>query len=287
MAIQEIKDPRTRKTYQEASGVVSGVFYNELKTIKSYPNEKTGKAWTPTHSVNIVVDGDKISLGLFEKTDQRPDLRCKDADEKYHNLAKGAEVSIVVEEGEPYNGKPQYNARSGDVLILTPAPAQAANVPSGGAPSAPYQKKDYTGVKVGHAVNVALNVLGLAEAEEIIAAAKEANDLTEKLRAEYKEKNPDLSDYDLGASVGHAVLSASSYVETVSAIEEYARQTLDIIAPAITEYIKAQSEPTKPAAVKTPTKPKQKPKAAPAKAKEEPTEAADSGFDDMEDSIPF
>lgn len=291
MAIEQLKDPRTKKPYLAASGTVGAVFYNEVKTLKSYPNEKTGVAWTPTHSITVVVDGDRINLGLFEKTDKRPLQRCKDENDNYHDLAKGAEVNIVVTEGEPYNGKPQYSARSGDVLILTPAPAQAANAPTSGAAAAPYQKKDMTGVKVGHAINVAINVLGLATAEELIEAAKAANDLTEKLRAEWKEKNPSLSDYDLGAMVGQAVLSASSYVESVDTIEEYARQTLEVVAPAVTEYIKAQSEPAKPKApaVKTPAKKTTKaPAKAPAKVVEpETTGGASSGFDDMDEDIPF
>lgn len=286
MAIVEQKDPRTRKTFLEASGVVSAVYLNQLKNPKTYDGGK-GQSWTPTHSVSIVVDGDKISLGLFEPTDKRPNPTAKDAEDNWHPLAKGAEVSIVVTRGEDYNDKPQYSAFSSDVLILTPAPAEAAN--TAGSPSgAPYQKKDMTGVKVGHAINIALNVLGLAEADEIIAAAKEANDLTEKLRAEYKEKNPSLSDYDLGASVGQAVLSASSYVESVAEIEAYARQTLDVIAPAVTEYVKAQSAPAKPKApaVKTPAK-KTTPKRAPAKVPAGDSQDNPSGFDDMDDDIPF
>lgn len=280
--ITEQKDPRTKKTFLEASGVIQAVYLNELKNPKTYPGTK-GQSWTPTHSVALVVDGDKISLGLFEKTDKRPAPSAKDADDNYHALVVGAEVSVVITRGEDYNDKPQYSAFSSDVLILVPAPAQAAA--TSGAAAAPYQKKDMTGVKVGHAINVAINVLGLSTAEELIEAAKAANDLTEKLRAEWKEKNPSLSDYDLGAMVGQAVLSASSYVESVDTIEEYARQTLEVIAPAVTEYIKAQAEPVKPKApaVKTPAKKTPAKKAAvPVKA-----EAADSGFDDMDSDVPF
>lgn len=280
MAIVEQKDPRTKKTFMEASGVVQAVYLNELKNPKTYPGTK-GQAWTPTHSISIVVDGDKISLGLFEKTDKREGPTAKDADDNWHPIAKGAEVSVVVTRGEDYNDKPQYSAFSSDVLILVPAPAQAASG-SGGSAAAPYVKKDMTGVKVGHAINVAINVLGLATADELIEAAKAANDLTEKLRTEWKEKNPSLSDYDLGAMVGQAVLSASSYVESVDTIEEYARQTLEVVAPAVTEYIKGQSEPKKTVAVKTPAK-KAPAKKAPAKAET----AAPSGFDDMDDDIPF
>lgn len=280
--ITEQKDPRTKKTFLEASGVIQAVYLNELKNPKTYPGTK-GQSWTPTHSVALVVDGDKISLGLFEKTDKRPAPSAKDADDNYHALAVGAEVSVVITRGEDYNDKPQYSAFSSDVLILVPAPAQAAA--TSGAAAAPYQKKDMTGVKVGHAINVALNTVGLCDPEDIIKAAKEANDLTEKLRAEYKEKNPSMSEYDLGASVGQAVLSASQYVDSIAEIEDFARQTLDVIAPAVQEYIKGQAEPKKTVAVKTPAKPKAKPK-TPVKV-EAPEPQGPTGFDDMDSDIPF
>lgn len=284
MAIKEIQDARTKKVSLEASGLVQAVYLNELKNPKTYPGTK-GQSWTPTHSVALVVDGDKISLGLFEKTDKRPAPSAKDIDGNYHSLSVGAEVSVIITRGEDYNDKPQYSAFSSDVLILTPAPAQAAA--TAGSPSgAPYQKKDMTGVKVGHAINVALNTVGLCDPEDIIKAAQAANDLTEKLRAEYKEKNPSMSEYDLGASVGQAVLSASQFVESIAEIEDFARQTLDVIAPAVTEYIKSQSEPKKTVATKTVAKKTAPKKATPAKPAVE-DDSSGSGFDDMDDSIPF
>ncbi len=281
MAIAEQKDPRTKKTFLEASGLVKGVYLNELKTLKSYAGDK-GTVWTPTHSVNLVIDNDRISLGLFEKTDKRPHPRVKDADDNYHDLAIGAEVSVVIERGDDYNGKPQYNARLGDVLILTPAPAAAPAAAAGGA-QASYKPKDMTGVKVGHATNVAINVLGLATAEVLIEAAKDAHELTERLNAEYKAKTG-ASDYEVGASVGQAVLSASRFVDSVAEIEKYARLTLDVVTPAVTEFIKnaGKKEETPKEAAPAKPKGKAKPKAEPAK-----TGATSSGFDDMDSDIPF
>jgi len=286
MAIEQQKDPRTKKPFLEASGNVKGVYLNELKVIKTYPGTK-GQSWTPTHSINLVIDDDRISLGLFEKTEKRPIPRAKDADGNYHDLAAGAQVSVVIEEGEPYNNKPQYKAVLGDVLILEPAPVKEA-APAAGAQQASYKPKDMTGVRVGHATNVAINALGLASAEEIIAAAKEAHELTERLNAEYKEKNPKASDYDIGASVGQAVLSASRFVDKVSDIEQFARITLDEIVPAVTEFVKNGNVPKEEVKAPAAKPQKGKAKAAPAKS-ESPSGASDgpSGFDDMDDDIPF
>lgn len=279
MAIEQQKDPRTKKPFLEASGNVKGVYLNDLKVIKTYPGTK-GQSWTPTHSINVVIDDDRISLGLFEKTEKRPTPRAKDADGNYHDLAAGARVSVVIEEGEPYNGKPQYKAVLSDVLILEPAPVKEA-APAGAA-QASFKPKDMTGVRVGHATNVAINVLGLATPEELIEAAKEAHELTERLNAEYKEKNPKASDYDIGASVGQAILSASRFVDKVSDIETFARQTLDVVSPAVTEFVKGGKEAPAPAPA-----PKAKGKAKATATKEAPVKEAPSGFDDMDDDIPF
>lgn len=288
MAITEQKDPRTKKTFLEASGVVSGVYFNEIEADKrkTYNGTKLGQVWRPTHRINLVVDGERISLGMKDFEGKEPQLRCKDADDNWQDVVRGAEVSIVVTTNGEYNGKPNYQASAGDVIVTKVAPTNSAPAASGAA-STPFQKKDMTGVRVGHAINVAMNVLGLADADELIEAAKKANDLTEKLRAEFKEKNPSMSDYDVGASVGQAVLSASSYVENVEDIEEYARQTLEVIAPAVTEYIKEQSAPKKEAkVVKTPAAKKTAAKkAAPApKPEPEPEVELDGDFND---DIPF
>lgn len=278
MAVVEQKDPRSRKTFLEAAGFIKGAYLNEIPEAqrKTYPGEK-GQVWAPTHRINLVIGEDRISLGLFEQTDKKKTPRAKDTEGNYHDLAVGAEVSVVVTRGDDYNGKPQYSARLNDVLIVTPAPVKD----SGGGAAKEYKPKDMTGVRVGHAVNAAINTLGLAKPEELIEAAKEVHDLTEKLVAEYKEKNPKMSEYDLGASVGQAILSASRFVDSVQEIEAYARATLDVVAPAITEYIKGAKEDAPAPAPAPAAKPKGKAKAAPAPA------PAASGFDDMDDDIPF
>lgn len=284
MAIAEQKDSRTRKTFLEANGTVTGVYYNELKDIKSYPGKQAGQVWTPTHRVTLVVDQDRIQMGLFEKTEKRPEIRCKDADDNYHTLAVGAQVSIVITEGEPYNGKPQYQAKSGDVLILKPAPEKAA-APTGGNSGGGFQKKNMIGVKVGHSINVAFAFLGEDDTDTLIETAKKAHALTEKLAAEHKAANPELSDYDIGASVGQAVLSAAAISSDFKTLEAVARATLTIVAPAVREFIEESQNAPEPSKKAT-TPAKKSVRKNVKQADPEPADEPESGFDDMDDA-PF
>lgn len=285
MAIQEQKDPRTKKTFLEASGIVSGLYFNEIEADKrkSYPGKQAGQMWTPTHRINLVVDGDRISLGMKDFEGKEPQLRCKDADDAWQDVVRGTEVSIVVTTNGEYNGKPNYQAGAGDVIVTKVAPA-GAGASGGGAPAAQsYQKKDMTGIHTGHAINVAIKVVGIEDADALIAAAQEAHALTEKLRAEYKAKWPDMSDYDLGASVGQAVLSAADFFDEIALIEPWARQTLDVIAPAVKKFIASTKEATPSKQQVTPAK-----KTTKAKPTTKPTpEPEPSGFDDFDDDIPF
>ena len=285
MALEEFKNPKTRKVEYIISGVVSAIYFNELKTKKDYG--KDGKSWVPTHSVNIVVDGDKVGLGLTDKEV----IRVKDTDNNYHDLLKGMEITIPVTIGD-YNGKPQYSGFSSGVTIVSmDGVAQAAQ--SGGFKQpATTTKRDMSGVHTGHAINVAMNVLAdVEDTDAIVEAAKQAHDLTTKLKEEYAEKNPSMSDYDLGAMVGQSVLSASHYVESVEDIEEIARQTLDEVVPQVSEYIKGgKSTPKKTVAKKTVAK-----KTVVKKSKEATSERVDDedipdqSFNQSigEDDIPF
>lgn len=242
MTIEKIKDPRTRREVTFVVGKIEGVYFNALKNIKTYsgPNGP----WTPTHNVSIVVDGTRIGFGLTEKDA----INSQDADGNYHKLDRGMEVSVEITEQEEYEGKTQYKSKASKVTVLdatAEAPAQTSGAKA-------YTKKDMSGVHTGHAINVAMNILGdVEDVQAIIETAKKAHTLTTKLKMEYQTNNPDMSEYDVGAMVGQSVLSASHYVEAVEDIEGIARQTLDEVVPAVSEYVKeASKESKKPAVVK-------------------------------------
>lgn len=281
MAVELIRDPRTRKEVTFISGKIDGVFFNELKQQKTYagPNGP----WTPTHSASIIVDGDRVSFGLTDKEK----INSKDADGNYHELTRGMEVSVEITEVGEYNGKPTYNSKASRVTVLDVSGAQQPQQSSGGGKQQSFQKKDMSGVHTGHAINVAINVIGsLDDAGKIINYAKKAHDLTTSLKKEYAEKNPSLSDYDVGAMVGQSVLSASHYADTVAEIEPLARQTLDEIVPSVSEYVKGgEKEPVQ--AKKTTAKTTKTTKTTKKQVTGAPMEDDEIPEDAYEDDIPF
>lgn len=286
MSINKTKDPRTKKEITLVEGPITGIFLNELKTIKTYAND-----WTPTHSVNLLVDGTKIGLGLTDKEK----VSAKDADESWHDLEKGMEVSVLVTEGD-YQGKPQYNAMPKDVLVVNASVPESKQSSAPASGKAAYTKRDTSGVSTGHAINVAFNVLegeAVDNPDGVVELAKKAHDLTVKLKAEYTEKNPDMSEYDLGAMVGQSILSASRITDFDS-IEAVARETLESIVPAVSAYVKGNDKPVpeKKAVAKKAAPKKTAAKKGNAEVPQEPdeflTDTVGNASPDFDDSdIPF
>lgn len=285
MAIESYKT-RTG-TELVAEGILKGVYLNELKEKKDYGTG--GKSWVPTHSVNIIVDDDKIGLGLTDKDV----IRCKDSDGNYHDLVKGQKVSVVVTEKGEYNGKMQYSGFTKDVIILENV-SQSDNDQQGAKSGGGGFKKDMSGVESGHAINCAIGLLAGDAADSpdaVIELAKKFHDLTKALKAEYAKKYPEVSDYDIGARVGQAVLSATQIVSEFEDVEGIARQTIEVISPAMLEYVKAVPEEEKaPAQVKKTAAKKAPAKKAAPKKESEPVDDADipdTAFEDLDDDIPF
>lgn len=283
-------------------GKVDGFYINEIPAdkIKSYAG-KDG-AWTPTHRYNLVVAGERISLGMGDKdgVSDRQQIRSKDNDGNYHTLAKGLEVSVEVTENGEYNGKTQYQATASKVVVLdaTGAVQTVARAASGGAPQQAYtaKPKDTTGISTGHAINGAMNFLLTWGVEpnndNIVRYATSVHNITEKMKAAGKIKYPDMSEYDLGAMVGHSVLNACKLVGTdqdfESGVEGIAGDFLENVVPVVQKHIKDGK--AAPAAPKTTRAAPKKPSATKAKAVQEQVVEADSvnpSFDDMDDDIPF
>lgn len=249
MALETFTNPRTRQEENIISGIVEAVYFNELKNIKTYTNN--GRSWTPTHSVTLIIDGDRVQLGLTDKSV----VRAKDLKGNYQDLVRGVEVTIPVNVGS-YDGKPQYSGKASETTIVDSSGAveQVDNSSKGGNKSFSDPKR-MEGIAVGHAVNVAINVVGsLDNPEAIIDAAKEAHTLTTRLKEKYASENTGMSEYDVGARVGQAILSASHFADDVKGIEALAIQTLNIIVPEVEAFVKGASEETKDEPEKATTK---------------------------------
>lgn len=302
MAITKHVDPKTRKPFLMAEGTVTGAYVNDIKEVKTYsgPNGP----WTPTKRLSIVVDGTRIDLGMSEKDK----IRAKDVDDNYQDVVKGVEVSVVVEENGEYQGKTQYKAKTSGITVLdiskaeapTKAGAPAAGGQAGGQTS--FKPKDMTGVRVGHAINGALNYVlsngidydmpGLVDIAKVVDAA------TDNVRATYAADNPGMSDYDVGAASGHAVLNACRMVgeaDNLQVLQDeiitLANALLSEVVPTISEHIKEGAKAPAPKATKvvpakkaaTRAKPLPKPAVDEAPDLQEPDRFAD--MDD--DPIPF
>ena len=290
------------KEYLIASGIVTGAYVNDIPPDKIKTYQGPNGAWTPNKRLKIVVDGVDISLGMADKDS----IRAKDADGNYHDIVKGVEVSVEVTENGEYNGKPQYNAKVSGITVLDVSNAQAtakAGGASQGQAAQPFKAKDMTGIQVGHAINGALSYItsnGLEiDNDFIVAVAKVVNEATEDVRTVYKQRNPGMNDYDLGAATGHAVLNAcrlvaeSEVAELKGNLVTVAFDLLDNVVAPITEYIKqgqkAPEAKASPVAAKKAATSKAKilPKATPKPSVEDERPEPPDAFDEFDDDVPF
>lgn len=293
-------------------GKIDQIWINEIPAdkIKSYKNPQKGTVWTPTHRYSIVVDGTRINLGMGDKdgVSDRQHLQAKDNDGKYHTLARGLEVSVEVEESE-YNGAPQYNGSLAKIVVIDASGVIQAVVSPGAGAGKPAQSqgfkpKETSGIRTGHSVNGAFAYLlsnGIDfdyEADGItVSVAKMVNDVTESVIAAYKAKNPTMSEYDVGAAAGHAVLNACRIIpetdenEFKNVLTTTANAILYNVIPVVTAYVK-QSQETKPVKASPPAAKKAVTKAkpvvkTPVVEPDEPEIPIEAYEDDTDTDAPF
>lgn len=281
MSVEKVTNPVTREAMLLASGIVDGIYINPLKEVKTYAGPNGD--WTPNASINLVVGGTKVSLGLTDKEV----VRAKDVEGNYQDLTKGSEVSVIVEENGEYKGVKQYQSRSSAVTIINHVPAQA----QGSVPQQPYKPKDNSGIIAGNAFNAAKALLQGQDftVEQFTETAKQLMAIGQELVKELTESNPELSAYDVGARSGMALIAACEWVSDIADVKEQALSILADYLPELNAHAKEILEGNKVEAA-----PKKAVKKAPAKRapKEEvePVDDADipaESFDDLDDTLPF
>lgn len=257
-----------------------------------------------THVASLQVDGQYINfISLSIREGREPDVTVNTgtkAAPKWERIEQGDTVRVVVQESVK-GDKTYYNAKRTGIKLVKKGPggqsSQAGSTATAGSTQqASYKPKDMTGVSVGHSFNGAMNFLltfGVeASNENITSYAASVHTVTEKLKTVVKASKPDMSDYDIGASVGNAVLNACKLVGTnvdfETTLEAIATDLLQNVVPVIEKFIrdgKGAAQAPKvtraaPAAKKAATKAKAAPKAEP--------EVVDDLDDDIpDDDIPF
>ena len=217
-----------------------GVF--ELKD-----SQKTGFNADKTHQISIIVDngpGHFISVGTVEKKSEYDLTWRRKIGEEYFNIFEDADIEFMYDVKDGY-----WNIRSGTLNIIkngTKEPKsysyhKANNQNKSTSPKSTY-KRDYSGIEIGHALNCGLWVSkhSLKDVSKILEISKNMHEITKKLKGEHKEKNPEMSDYDLGASVGNAVLNACRVGGPKDIIELNAKRILDELVPVITAYVRGE-----------------------------------------------
>ena len=238
-------------------------------------------------TLTIKVNGKAETISMAQKwldVGYQAELKAKLA-----SLKTGQEVTVVKVKKTGKIDLADYNALDreaqkslsnwgvSEILDGHVAPQQkprAAFGGNGGTSGQSYGKKDTTGMETGHALNGAMRFEGAkATLEVLVETAKGVHDITAALKAEYAKSNPDMSDYDAGAAVGHAVLNAleiaSARKKPLADVPAIARKWLAEAVPAVKAHIKPAPAP---------------------KAEEPVTEEADEApaVEDFDDSdIPF
>lgn len=232
MAVQRNQDPITGEEIIVVRGTLDGIYFNKLKTVRTYAN-----GWTPTHSITAIVEGVRVNLQLTDKEE----VNARDRSGNYHTLARGMEVAIKAEEDNYTNRQgvevEQYKSSAKDVTVLDVS--GAVKEPQGGSKTAGNFKRDNSGVIAGNGFNAAKAFLGgVMQEKDMIEAAKELIKIGEDIRAWLKEQDESLDEYTIGARAGMALIAACEMSEEYSEVEENAKWILSEVLPEITEYAK-------------------------------------------------
>lgn len=291
-------DRKTKKEAFWAEGVVEYVKldkFDELKVSYIKVPGQADKKIESTHKASILLKekgagkddaGVWIGLGDVKLHPEHENLQVKQ-DDNWITIERGVEVTMDVKLNE-WNGKTYYQSSKGKIFVVSTEGVQAAAPKAGkgtesGAAKGGFKKRDTVGIETGHAVNGALELLRAGVKGDSFELAGLVQSATVTLKAEVaKDRGVDVTDYDLGASVGHAILNAcrdhSGKAVTVDELIEAAREVLalsDKVAAAIRGNATPVESTEKPKAVR-------KPKETAKEPEKEETPAVD-----FDEDIPF
>lgn len=264
-----------------ATGNVKRILYKEASVAQ--------KKYDTTHNASIIIaaegqDDVFVNLSLKIKEGQEPQIRYaegKKGSETWHTLNAGDDVKIQMKDVNKVGDKTYYQSSVSRIKVTkrNENAGSQNNAPKTTSAQSSYKKRDMTGMETGHALNGAMELVrGGSVIKDEFELSKLVHEITVELKAEHaKEKGVDLSDYDIGASVGHAVLNACKNFKGGEVTKEdlitESKRVLGI-AEKVSQYVKGEVVEEKKE-VKTKVEKKVK--------KEEPVEPPM----DFDDSIPF
>lgn len=296
MSVINKEKDRKGKEVVYATGIVEFVKLNKYDKPKTFDYQ--GKTITSTHNASLLLKekgagkddpGVWISLGDIELKEGYENLQVKYED-KWTTIEKGVEVSIDIQKVNQVGDKTYYQTKKSQISILSLEGVQAKSQTGGKAPQqtqgkSSFKKRDMVGVEVGHALNGALELERAGVKGDTFDLAGIVQSATVTLKAQVaSERGVSADDYDVGASVGHAVLNACrdycrEYKSEIATIENLIQSAKKVLAIAV--RIEAAIRGNAPAQEEKKNTPKQevKPQNTPAPSQEPPM--------DFDDDIPF
>lgn len=276
MTVERVENPADGSEITIVKGVVDQIFFKAIENDK-YQN---------THRASVRIGEDWVNnINIKTKEGFDPQVRFNNGTQgkpDWQALEVGDNVRLVVNESEA-NGKTYYNGAVSKIkLIKKGSSVKTKSTEGGGVVKETYKPRDNSGVETGHALNGALNLVrnGVVErdSDEIVSSAQIVHNITVELKKEYAKMNPQMSEYDIGAMVGHAVLNATRDVNDVAEIEQNSRFLLDHVVPLVSAFVKGEKKVTKITTKVT--------KTTPNKEEKQETEYTPD-FSDVDDDIPF
>lgn len=284
MAISKVENPATGEEITVIKGVVERVMFKEAV------NDKFGA----THRASVLIDGDWVgNISIKTKEGYDPQIRFNNgnnAKPDWQTLDVGDEVRLVVTENV-YNDKVYYNSGTSKIKLVKKGEGAAkANPPQQRTPQGSQNasggfKKDNHEVVAGNARTAAFAFLKGVPYENV----SDVNDLVQKFarysdkkRKQYKEEHPELDDFQVGVSVGQAVVLAAPLAKDFDALDVIVDDILGSVIPYSVGVVKgiASGELSE-------EQPKQQAKPA-QKAKPQPKPVEQEPEDDFEDQdLPF
>lgn len=230
-----------------ATGLVKRILFKDASAAQ--------KKYDTTHNASIILaaqgeDDVFVNLSLKIKEGQDPQIRYaegKKGSETWHTLNAGDEVKIQMKDVNKVGDKTYYQTSVSRIKVTkrNENAGSQNEAPKSNVGQSSYKKRDTTGMETGHALNGALELVrGGSVVDDEVELAKLVHQITVDLKAEVaKEKGVDVSDYDVGASVGHAVLNAcrnfqGGQIDKDELIAE-AKRVLTI-AEEVTKFIKGE-----------------------------------------------
>lgn len=253
------------------------------------------KKYDTNYIGTIIVSGDEgeddvfVTIGLKKQEDRIAYAEGKKGSEKWYELQEGDEVKLGLKVSGSDPARPFYNTTATRIKVTKRSEggnkktsASNSNLPE----KKSYAPRDNTGVEVGHAVNGGFELVRSGASLSPVEAAKLVHNATIALKAEEaKKRGVELTNYDVGASVGHAILNACKNSDGKITTEEdlivEAKNVLDV-SEEITAYVKGGD-------IKTPSPEKEEKRQEVKKpVKQPPTKQVEEPSMDFDDSdLPF